>query len=484
MKIQFPRHVLKESGFYLFLCIVLLIILRLPNLFEPFWNNIEGQYSSTALMMHNGYRLYLDIDAGFPGIYAIYYIAQFFGNYSYIIVKLLAIFSSVLSVIFIYKISDVIFRSKISLSTALFSAIIFGVPFFGTNIADEVIFSLPLIILGTYYVLQKKYIFSGLLLGTAFLFTFSVWVYIVFFSLILIIRLDKFKNIKNIIFFIPSFFIPITILLLIFQFSGMFSAFTNNLEIDYLKYSYQGLGFVILPNTIMVRLAIFVILIFLIAIYQRNRAGLNSNKFFFLSWTVISIFSVLLYSGNSINRLIELVPVLSIILAYLLYKIKIKNIIITFLSTYMVLNLYMDGKRIDFNHNPAYFSNFISFVIKKNDINNYIKYFGEEDYRVYRLSSYLLQIKKDNENIYFWTNKTWLYYLTECDKPIEKQLNSSKAYENFGRVKNSIISKKPEIIVIDKQNQGANQLEEFIVSDGYLFEKSMEGFEIYSNKNN
>jgi len=106
-----------------------------------------------------------------------------------------------------YKIAKKVFNEKIAVLSALFLAFSPTFYFFSTKILSGIP-SLFFSLLGVYFFLHKKYFFSGLLLGIAFMTRFlQLFVFIVLFSFLILNFKNKKNYVKNIFNIVVGFFI-------------------------------------------------------------------------------------------------------------------------------------------------------------------------------------------------------------------------------------------------------------------------------------
>lgn len=172
---------MKLPGFrinYLLLAVLLLIILlRIPTLFEPYWYGDEGIYLALGQAMHRGAVLYRDIwDNKPPLLYILYAIHP-----TLLWAKITATLFVLGTCVGVYYLAKKILRGKLSTTYSLLATVLTGVflsiPLLEGTIANaELFFTLP-IVLGALLVLQirgvgrdiNKLLIFGFLMSGAFL---------------------------------------------------------------------------------------------------------------------------------------------------------------------------------------------------------------------------------------------------------------------------------------------------------------------------
>jgi hypothetical protein len=97
------------------------------------------------------------------------------------------------------------------------------------------------------------------------------------------------------------------------------------------------------------------------------------------------------------------------------------------------------------------------------------------------LNSLLSQNFSSFENIYIWTDNPWIYKLADI-KPTTKYLLSYQAEMDIETVKQDIIKEKTSIIIIDENSQDPQELIDFIITNGFEFDREFYGYNIFALK--
>ncbi|MBN2015326.1 glycosyltransferase family 39 protein [Candidatus Dojkabacteria bacterium] len=481
--------------------LLLLIILRVPSLFEPHWYTDEGFYASVANSFHYGKILYKDIwTSEMPGIFFIYYATGFAGNLSLVLTKILGLLSSIGTVILVYQISRKLFTHKVASTSALLAAILFGLPIFDANISTFENFFIFFSSLGIYLITKNtpRWMFlSGIFFGAALVFSLKpVFIILAVFLYLIAVFQKREIKIGSLALLSLGILLPLLALSLYFASKDALPEFTSSvfnqsLE-EILNSSNDSLGFVILPNTIWTRTILLLVLAFIkIRLFVDKKI---SEAYLLLSfWLIFSVFSALIDQKPYLHYLVQVLPPLVIVTSLVIRKAfaqrqyleKLKNLSIYLLSSLFCLNLFTSGQKLKMSLDPiGYYANFIKYAAGKVDTISYIKYFDSEAYKTYRLNSYLAQTLKEAPNIYIWTDNPWIYQLANINPPV-KHIQSFKAKENMGEIKSSLVKNSPALIIIDQQAQDPNELIKFLEEHNYTFEKEFEGYNFYrKNKEN
>ena len=226
---------------YLVLILFIVLTLRIPNLFEPYWYGDEGIYLAVGEGIRQGGLLYRDIFDHKPP--AIYILAAISG--SLVIFKLFLCLFHLITIFYFWKLAKKFFESssikeKDLLKSVNFSTLIFSLlttlPLLEGHIANAELFMALPTILGFYYLfpfenLKSLRVFlGGLIFSFAFLFkvpaffdaaTIPFFWFITSFKSLKLLKESIFKSIL----FGVGIFVPILIFGLYFWSKGALDFF-------------------------------------------------------------------------------------------------------------------------------------------------------------------------------------------------------------------------------------------------------------------
>jgi hypothetical protein len=486
----------KSYTIFISILILTLILLRIPSLFEPHWYGDEGVFSSLANAFDFGKVLYKDLWSNLPpGIFFIYYMANLSSSLSLFIAKAIALLFSIGSILLTYKITLKLFTQKLALFSTVISVILLGLPILDSNIANPEVFFLFFTLSGIYFSLKKEIVylfFGGLSFGVSLLFCINPIFELIAICLYFLFTAKKvnLKLLKKLL--ILSAGVSISVLTLLFYLStnNTFDAFWNQVIVyninNVINTSSNSFGFLFFPNTILVRIAILVILVYIkFALFRKGKV--SKRQLFMALWIAFSVFSILFHADSYLHYLIPIIPVFSILTALILRRLKgenfsinqFKNLTIFVLSIFFVLNIFSYGTKLSGNVSGInYYLNFLKYLTGKTDSVSYINFFGENTYQTYRLNSYLQQNYPDTNDIYIWTDNPWIYKLSNINPPV-KYLHSYQAKGNIGEVKSSLIKNSPQLAIINPNASESIELISFLEENGYEYEKEFEEYEIY-----
>ncbi len=478
---------------FLGIVLLLLILLRLPSLIEPHWNSQEAIYAVASQGMLNGQKLYSEVfTPSMPGIIVVYYLVNLIaGLKSLAILKTVNLIASTLTIILIYKLGKEIFNKKVASLATFLSLPFLATPIIGANIASSAGFFLPMTLLGIYFyeIASFKYskIIAGIFLALSALFHLGGIFFT--FGLICYSAVTKSKKLAK---FCLSVFVILLVFFLVLTLNGNCSSLMKFLgerigqlqEIDR-----NELGFVIFPNTILIR-SIVSGIILIIASNTYKKGKLDKKHFLLTILTIASMYSALLIEKPNVTQLLIMIPTFSLVLSIVALRLflneKNRQISLYIAGTLAVisisfLNLFSDGNAL---HSPiditTYYYNAYRYALHKIDSSTYIETFGYDVFRNYRLNSLLSQQYPNTANFFIWTDLPWIYVISDNVPPAPYPCSASSS-KNIGDLKNHIIINSPDLIIIDEKNSlNSKEFTEFIRANNYTFDIYFDGYNIYN----
>lgn len=157
---------------------LLLVVLRVPSLFEPKWYGDEGVYAALGHHINGGKVLYLETwDHKPPLVYWIYTLTDYFGENNQFAVRLLNLGFSVLASILLFKlVKQFVKKGKLSPKVPYISAILLNLalatPVFEANIANAENFFIVFTLAGVLFALKRswwQWLLGGIFFGLSVL---------------------------------------------------------------------------------------------------------------------------------------------------------------------------------------------------------------------------------------------------------------------------------------------------------------------------
>lgn len=411
--------------YWLILVFILVVLLRLPSLFEPFTYGDEGIYLALGQAVRKGLVLYRDIHDNKPPM--LYFLAGLAGDFS--TYRLIASFWSLATVFVFYQLSKVLFKKNLLsvVTTTTLFAFLTNIHSFEGNVANAENFML-LPTITAFYLIAKKgfdkktqssiWLLSGILLGLATLFKVpAAFDFLAFFVLLLFtLTKDNLLSITRHAFLaIIGFALPILLTITYYALQGalyqyLAAAFFQNLP--YLSSWAGGQsqigGF---PLLLMLRawvVALLVLLLFLL----RKEVSFRVQLIF--TWFAFSWFAALLSSRPYPHYLIQILPTIS--LCFGLLFVKGKGFLIERAAPATLLVVFMATfYTFQFWSYPSlpYYLNFYQFALRSKNQQEYFNDFDGRANTIYQVANYLQTHTLPNEKVFIWGNIPFIYPLAQ-----------------------------------------------------------------------
>lgn len=413
---------LPEMPVWLIGILALVMILRIPSLFEPYYYGDEMIYMTLGTGVRQGEILYKDLHDNKPPL--LYWAAAIAGNL--FTFKAILAFWNIATIFVFWKLTERLMNNPPSpkasagpkIATLVF-ALLTSLPLFEGNIVNAELFMIGPTILAFYILLSKELniknlFFSGILFSVASLFkipaAFEVPVIIVYWLI------TDYKNWKTIIkkTFILSlgFMLPIALTFIWYYLRGAFN--------EYLIAAYlQNLGYVkswkVRDVPMMYRIATIVFGVILLWIARFK----ISKKFIFLSlWTMFALFGVVLSGRPYPHYFIQAIAPVSILLAMFFSDKSIEQSLVViplalsfFVPVYYKFWLYP----VTF-----YYERFINFSIGKITKEQYFNQFNDKATRNYDIARFLSSTTLETDRVFMWdSDSSTVYSLARRLPPIK-----------------------------------------------------------------
>lgn len=459
----------------LLILISLVLVLRVPNLYEPYWHKDEGMYLTIGQALNRGAILYQDIiDHKTP---LIYFIAAI--NPSLTFIKSLLILSSLISVTVFYLLAQKITPIKgfpfiLTLTFALATTL----PRFEGHIFNGEMVMLPFILLGHllfwrnfptatlntkklsqhFRLMKPKHPLAiGLLFGLAFLTKvpsgFELATVILFIlSLIYSPGLQLEQLIRYLGLVLVGFLIPIIASLMYFGFRQALSAYIINgllYNFFYISSWQQSATTLVsqILTTIPARLLLLTFYLMIIIRFTKTHTSLR----YLLIWLGCTLTAATLSLRPYPHYFIQVMPSLILILGTIplvphLQKVLALLSILTVVAIVSSLNLHPYKTK-------SYYQSFSAFISQKISFYDYTNRFDAETGTLYQVSYWLKTHSLNTDTIYIHGDLPNLYALSRR-KPAspytaDYHVNSFDAYDQVAQI---LRTKAPKYI-IDLRNE-------------------------------
>jgi 4-amino-4-deoxy-L-arabinose transferase-like glycosyltransferase len=428
------RWVSEHQALVVLLLVVL--VLRVPNLLEPYWYGDEGIYLIIGQGLRRGLRLYTEImDHKTP---MIYWMAAAAGNLYWF--KYLLVISSLISISLFYFLANRLFRVKRALWVAVIGfALLTTLPAYEGNIVNGELMLMPFVLAGMYLFWKplSPAKFGGSF-STAMKEKGSWWAIMIgaVFSLAILTKVPASFEVMA----LGLFMLASTIwggarrywrdglVFLVWLGAGVLAPILLSIIYFYLQGTLQGyLDFGLLYNfryieawsppfdhALGVFLATFPGRMMLMAIgllLAWRLTGRDVGGRFILIWGVLSLFAATLSLRPYPHYFLQVVPALSLAMGWLLqasWRVRVAAIIFIVGSFGLTFGLGMRTYPT-----VGYYANFFNYMTQKQSQEDYYAWFDSKTRDIYATGPMLRKLLKEDERLYIHGNEPMIYALAD-----------------------------------------------------------------------
>lgn len=471
--LHFPKVRVSKHIIWLLIILSVVLALRIPSWFEPYWYGDEGIYLALGRAMERGAVLYRDIwDNKPPLLYLIYSLAP-----TLLWAKISATACVLGTVYFTYKISK-------NYLAAFLTGVLLSLPLLEGTIANaELYFTLP-VVLGAYLILPilapnkpklKTLLAIGACLTAALLLKIpATFDFIGMFLAYEIVRFfeEKRLNIKGLVkFYFPIALIPIISLVFLVGYFYLSHALGDFLTASFSQNaSYVAVGsgpFSKFTNPLFVK-AIVLLFAILDVAYLYYRKKISRELLFLVLWFGFSLYGALLSNRPYLHYLLQIVPVGVILFFYLISNLKRYFYLIPFyfLFIFYLVRIFAGGFALD---TRSYYVNWFDYLSERKTWKEYINYFDGRTSNNYAIANYLATRAQPSDTTFVWGDNAFVYVLSDIQpatKFIQAHHLSTIDQENYIQVMQKLEKKPPKFIIVSRPVHFAfPKLEEFIKKD-------------------
>jgi len=437
--------------------LALVLILRIPSFFEPYYYGDETIYLTLGQGMRQGLTLYKDIHDNKPPL--LYLTAAAAGNLFWF--KTILCFWSLITITFFYKLSAKLFEKNKKaqiISTSIF-AILTTIPLFEGNIVNAEPFMIGFSIIALYTLLSnglssKKIFFAGFLFGIGTLFKVPAAFDLPIIAIYWFITND-FKSwpkvIKNTAILGLGFASPILFTLAWYYMKGALP--------EYIKAAFlQNVGYLssFRPNDIqkpfyirngplLIRAAVvFVgtVILFLL------RKKLSKKFILFCVWTFLGLFAVTLSERPYPHYFIQVLAPVSFLLGMFFAEKGIEQsfVVIPLALSFFVPVYY----KFYYYQTASYYARFINFATGRTSKAEYFQSFAKTVNRNYKIADFLVTVTLPTDHVFMWDpDSATVYALSRRLPPIKYVADYHIAdYSSLSEVAKQLAANPPKFIIL------------------------------------
>lgn len=450
--------------FPLALICLLLILLRLPSLFEPNRYADEDIYLTLGLAFRRGLVFYRDIHDNKPPL--LYLFAAFAGTVPRFRFILL-LWHLVNTCLYYFLAQKLLKKSWVYIPIVILFVVLSTIPLLEGNISNGEIFMIMPATAAVFLFFhpRPRLFLVGLFFSFAFL--FKVPVFFDFLALILFFLLfspPRF-NLKKL--FSPSFLslcfgfvLPILITIIYYSLLGagrpyIISALLQN--IGYLS-SWEG-STPFYQSGLFIRFLILFFLFFLIYLF---RSRLPSFFIFVCLWFIFALFGSLLSGRPYPHYFIQLLPSFCLLLGFLLAPIsKITKSLGLFLLSLAPLSFFF--YHFWFYPSLPYYRNFLKYHLGLINQNQFFQFWGDSVLVNYQIAQFIKNYTTPDQKIFVWGTQPAVYALSGR-LPVGRYTVAYHIadFNAFSSTIDSLRQNPPPFIIYFPNNPPFPQLDEFI----------------------
>lgn len=450
-----------EKNEILIIFLLVVVVMRIPGLFEPNRYADEDIYLALGQGLRKGLVFYRDIHDNKPPL--LYLTAALAGSVMWFRFILMA--WNMVNVVLIWKLAKKLMKSKwgVILATGLF-VILSSIPLTEGNIANgEVFMIMPTVagVLLLWNLIKNRngsqgYFWVGVLFSIAFLFKVpALFELLTILFWLTVFRAKTFSNIwKNLLdkklwLIVFGFLLPVLLSIAYYWKLGAGESYVRSAlgqNIGYLS-SWEGGNGPFYESGLFIRGAITAASIGVVWLLKQK---LGSAFGLIALWFIGALFGSMLSGRPYPHYLIEVVPPGILLFGMMVIKVKKQDwakfmvglglIALTFWA--IVTYKFWYYKSI------SYYENFISYVLGNKNEEEYRKFWGEGVIRNYEVADYIVSMTDPNEKIFVWGTEPAIYVLSNR-LPVGKYTVSYHILD-FGAKEETVdklLEEKPRIIV-------------------------------------
>ena len=462
----------KNEGLILLLLIV--VVLRIPSLYEPYWYGDEGIYLVLGQAFKKGLVFYRDIHDNKPPL--LYLLAGLAGNVFWF--RLILMGWMTMAVMVFFRLMQLFFpKNKPAWYISSLLLIVMTTLTEGNIANAEIFVVLPitaamLLIYQTAIGKTKKirnkklpYFLSGILFSIGFLLKVPAGFDLA--AIIIWLLVEK-KKFKKILLLLAGFLLPIVITIIYYAIMGGLEIYVRSAllqNIGYLSsWETSQSGLLSRAGILSISLVIFYGL--------AKKFKLSSAAKLSVIWFLMALFAALLSERPYPHYLIQAAIPAAILITWLLFgKKKLLKLIILVVALGTGWFYY----QIKFWNYPviSYYQNFIDYSRGKKSRDDYRSFFDWRVNQTYQVAEYLRRHTLPEERIFIWGDEPYIYALAER-LPIGRYTVAYHVvdFNGFQETLDAWQQKQPKVVVVmEYEKRNFPEMKAWLNADYLLTEK-------------
>lgn len=466
-----------DTPLWLEIFFAVLLILRIPSFFEPYYYGDEMIYLALGEGIRQDVPLYSGLHDNKPPL--LYLTAAIAGNLFWF--KVILTFWSIITVYGFWKLITYLYPKKEGLHKV--STIIFGLlttlPLLEGNTVNAELFMIGPVIFAFWIILSKvnnfkNLLIAGSLFSIAALFkipaAFDI-LGIIAFWLIFIDKKTFVDFIKKSFYLFLGFAIPIGLTFVWYYFAGSFKEYLIAAYLQNFGYvsSWQRSGvkasFLIKNGPLLIRTGVMAIY-FMVLWLSKHK--LSKNFILISAWLFATLFAITLSERPYPHYLIQSVAPISILLGILVTNKTIEQslTIIPLALAFFVPFYY----KFWYYPTSTYYQRFVSFALGKINKQTYFNSFSPNLNMNYKIAEFLAKSAQKSDKVFVWGNDSAAIYSLSKRLPPTKYV-ADYHIKDFSYPEETIsilLKERPKFIVIASNSFPFPELNEFLDKKYYI----------------
>lgn len=472
----------------LFITLTLIILLRLPSLFEPLWHRDEGISLTVGQTIANGAVLYRDVfDNKMPLFYALFALANNIFN-----VKVVGLLFSIIGAIFFVLLTHKVTKNLNATAAAgIIYALLTSLPLWEGNVINGEILMIVPTIIGMYMlfgkdsITRKRALVAGIFFGLAFMIKApSLFDAAAAGILILLFTLNSLKTKVKILTLLGlGFLIPLAIAIMYFLFQNALNDFIDTAFLGNTGYVDWGTTLIIPKGWLYAR-AIMVTALVAVLFYYRSKMTMATK--IAAVWFLFAAYGALLSGRPYTHYLLQIAPSVALTAGLIVRNhSSLTSVLILFTSLVLSTQVFTVNLG-SISYQKDYYLNAILWATGNKTTKDYYNFFEPITARNYEINKYLNTHLSPNEKIYIWGDEPTIYALSHR-MPVGRYVASyhtdmNRNLNSYNDTIKKLQEEKPRIILMIKpQPRPFPELDNLL--EGYYNKATViEDVEIYGRK--
>lgn len=477
-----------DTPLWLEIFFAVILILRIPSFFEPYYYGDEMIYLALGEGIRQGIPLYLGLHDNKPPL--LYITAAISGNL--FIFKVVLAFWNLITIYGFWRLVKYLFPNKENLQKI--STVIFGLlttlPLLEGNTVNAELFMIGPVIFAILILLSKpntikNLIISGVLFSVAALFkipaAFDI-LSVIAFWLIFTKWSTLVQFIKKSFFLSLGFLIPIGLTFIWFYLAGSFKEYLIAAFLQNFGYvsswriaNTPQIPFIVKNAPLLIRAGLMFLGFGVLAIFKNK---LSKNFIFISAWLLATLFAVTLSERPYPHYFVQSIAPVSILLGILFtFKNVEQGLAVIPLMVAFFVPFYF---KFWYYPTSTYYIRFVKFAVNQISKEEYLNSFSPFLVDNYKVADFLLKSSLKTDRIFIWSNDSSAIYSLAKRMPPTKYV-ADYHFRDFSKnedIINILTKSKPKFIVISPNSFEFSELKIF-VQNNYLLVKEIDKYQIW-----